>query len=815
VGTLIAERGESRRASGLGALPYPVQIALLAVVYYVAAKLSLRLSLIGENVTPLWPPTGIAVAALFVFGSRLWPGVAIGAFLVNLPISANAGWALLTAAGNTLAPVVAVSLLRLGGFRRQIDRWRDALAIVFLAGLEAMLLSAAIGAGTLVLSGDIASSKFVSAFSVWWTGDAMGVLVVAPFLFVLPELVRWDVPISRRIEWVVTLVVIALVAVAVTSSSVRMLSVIIPLLVWTAWRFELRGAAPAALIVAGIASWAAAHHWAPFAHGSLLARMASLQAFNASVAFSSLVFAALVSERSRAKDELQHAADELEARVHDRTRDLSRVNDQLADAQRIARLGSWEWDIPADGVYWSDEMFRIYGYEPQEFRVTFDRALERVVPEDRERIRTNVANAFESGQGREIPVSEFRIELPDGEQRTLHGRSRLEFGEDGTPLRMVGTVQDFTDQKRAQREHRIAETLQRSLLPERLPQIPGVLLAARYVPATEDMEVGGDWYDVVPLPNGNIGLAVGDVAGHGLRAATIMGQLRMALRAYALEETTPSAVVGGLHHLSHRLDDPEMATVIYAVYDPETSELRFASAGHLPPLVIDPQGRATYLDAEVGPPLGAVVYPDASVESRFELPAGSTLMLFTDGLVERRGASINEGLSALQERAGANGHDLEALCDELLSQMVGDQVSDDVAILALRPLSLAGADVVRLEVPADPHVLAHLRQTLRRWLREVGAGSSIVTDLLIATGEAWANAIQHAYGADQGTIEVQFRPVDDAVEVVTRDRGRWRPESLGEGGHGLDLMRGFADSVDIDTGPDGTVVTLRKKLGRS
>jgi len=447
--------------------------------------------------------------------------------------------------------------------------------------------------------------------------------------------------------------------------------------------------------------------------------------------------------------------------------------------------------------------------------VTFDRALERVLPEDRERIRANVAKAFESGRAQEIPVSEFTIELPDGELRTLHGRSRLHVDEDGTPLRMVGTVQDFTDQKRAQREHRIAETLQRSLLPERLPQIPGVLLAARYVPASEDMEVGGDWYDVVPLPNGNIGLAVGDVAGHGLRAATIMGQLRMALRAYALEETSPSAVVGGLHHLSHRLDDPEMATVIYAVYNPETSELRFASAGHLPPLVIDPEGRATYLDAEVDPPLGAVVYPDVSAENRFELQAGSTLLLFTDGLVERRGASINEGLGALRERAGANGHDLEALCDEVLSQMVGDEVSDDVAILALRPLSLAGADAVRLEVPADPHVLAHLRQTLRRWLREVGAGSSVVNDLLIATGEAWANAIQHAYGAGQGTIEVQFRPVDDAVEIVTRDRGTWRPESAGEGGHGIGLMRGFADSVDIDSGPDGTVITLRKRLGRS
>src|SRR5205823_9851175 len=125
-----------------------------------------------------------------------------------------------------------------------------------------------------------------------------------------------------------------------------------------------------------------------------------------------------------------------------------------------------------------------------------------------------------------------------------------------------------TDVGRAEREHRIALSLQRRLRPERLPRIPGVLLAARYVPATEDMEVGGDWYEVVPLPNGHIGLAVGDVAGHGLRAASIMGQLRMALRAYALEETSAARVVGRLHHLAHRLDDPEMATVIYGIYNP-------------------------------------------------------------------------------------------------------------------------------------------------------------------------------------------------------------------------------------------------------
>src|SRR5205085_3724161 len=150
---------------------------------------------------------------------------------------------------------------------------------------------------------------------------------------------------------------------------------------------------------------------------------------------------------------------------------------------------------------------------------------------------------------RAVPESEYDIVLPGGERRTLHGRSSVQV-HNRRVVRMLGTVQDVTGIRRAEREHRIAETLQRSLLPDRLPRIPGVLLSARYVPASEDMEVGGDWYDVVRLPNGQLGLAVGDVAGHGLRAASIMGQLRMALRAYAAEDTSPVRVMQRLHHLS-------------------------------------------------------------------------------------------------------------------------------------------------------------------------------------------------------------------------------------------------------------------------
>ena len=170
----------------------------LGAAYYLAAQLSLQLALVGENITPLWPPTGIALVGFLLRGRRLWPGVAIAAFAVNLTISATPLAAATTAAGNTLAPLAAAILLDRVGFRPQLDRLRDALAIVFLAALASMLISATIGATTLLASGVIEGSEFLGAWSVWWAGDAMGILVVAPFLLTITTIREHPVP--QRME---------------------------------------------------------------------------------------------------------------------------------------------------------------------------------------------------------------------------------------------------------------------------------------------------------------------------------------------------------------------------------------------------------------------------------------------------------------------------------------------------------------------------------------------------------------------------------------------------------------------------------------
>jgi len=239
--------------------------------------------------------------------------------------------------------------------------------------------------------------------------------------------------------------------------------------------------------------------------------------------------------------------------------------------------------------------------------------------------------------------------------------------------------------------------------------------------------------------------------------------------------------------------------------------VRFANAGHPPPLVVEGKEGASYLEGGLGPPLGAVGFPDRYLDVTYHLAAGSTLFLFTDGLVERRGATIRDGLDRLKALAAASDEDLEAMCDHVLLSMVESDVSDDVALLALRPVRLASEPLL-LRLPAEPYVLASLRQTLRRWLREIEASPQVANDILIACGEACANVIQHAYGAKEGLLEVDLVLLDGTVEVTVRDHGTWRPISGRDGGHGERLMQGLMDSVNVNSGSGGTIVQMKRRL---
>jgi PAS domain-containing protein len=419
-------------------------------------------------------------------------------------------------------------------------------------------------------------------------------------------------------------------------------------------------------------------------------------------------------------------------------------------------------------------MYRIHGHVSQEVPVTFETAVNQVDSEDAARIRSNVEAALRRADDHDLPNIEYRITRPDGAERVLLGKAKVCVGPNREPLRMVGTVQDVTEARKAEREHRIAETLQRGLLPDRLPEVPGMALAARYVPAGADMAVGGDWCDVVELPSGHIGLAIGDVAGHGPRAASTMGQLRMALRAYALEEPSPAEVVSRLDRLVSRLLVSEIVTLVYLVLNLDSGMVQYANAGHPPPLVVGPGGQTSFLEEGLGSPLGCDD-PGLPAAASFRLAPDSTLLLFTDGLVEKRGASIDEGLQRLETVASDSGHDIEAFCEQLLCSMLEDDTADDVALLVIRPVPLTGRPLLR--VPAEPRVLAPLRQTLRRWLRESDADPRVANDILLACGEVCTNVIQHAYGAKEGPLEISLDVRDGTAEVTIRDQGCWRPSS--------------------------------------
>ncbi len=232
----------------------------------------------------------------------------------------------------------------------------------------------------------------------------------------------------------------------------------------------------------------------------------------------------------------------------------------------------------------------------------------------------------------------------------------------------------------------IAGTLQRHLLPDRLPEVPGLAMAARYRPSERLAQVGGDWYDAIELPDGGIGLVIGDVVGHGVDAATLMGELRAALRAYAVAEpSSPAAVLTALNALVASTHRARMvATLLYMVVDADNAHARFASAGHLPPLLLDADGDTHFLEHRHDPPLGAeerIVFG----EWEGELERGSTLLLYTDGLVERRGEAIDVGLERLREALGAEPSDLERLCSRVLDCAIDERYAqDDVALLAVR-----------------------------------------------------------------------------------------------------------------------------------
>jgi anti-sigma regulatory factor (Ser/Thr protein kinase)/FixJ family two-component response regulator len=365
--------------------------------------------------------------------------------------------------------------------------------------------------------------------------------------------------------------------------------------------------------------------------------------------------------------------------------------------------------------------------------------------------------------------------------------------------------------RRFQQEHDTAVTLQRSLLPDRLPDVPGLALAARYLPGAAGTEVGGDWYDVIPLADGRVGIAMGDVVGRGIPAASLVGQLRNGLRAYAIEGHSPSAVLERLDRLVQSLNPGRMATLMYMVLESDGRNAVFANAGHLPPLVVEEERAPWLLEGPRGVPLGVLPYASFE-EAGARLEPGSTLVLYTDGLVEERGISIEIRLDDMLRVAAQPFEGPNELCDLLLRELLPEGPgADDVAVLAMNTAP-ASTDRLSLTLPAEPEALITARRALRNWLAEVGVDPEALYDITLATGEACTNAIEHAYAPGEATFDLEATRRDSDVLVTVRDYGAWREPRGQNRGRGLKLMETLMDDVNVRREATGTTVELRRAV---
>lgn len=434
-----------------------VEVVVVALAYVAGASIGLSLAVANENVTAIWPPTAIAVFALLHRGRHVWPGVAAGALIANLinglPLHLSAG----IAAGNTVAPLAAAWIVQRFDLRPALKRARDVLVLFVGGGAVPMLISATVGVGVLLAGGQLQTSGAFSAWWLWWIADAMGVVVFAPLLLTFASTPPSENPVLRRPLHALASIAIAIAVAGIvlrTGLTIRFL--VLPVALWIAMRFEQQGAALCTVVLSTIAIWKAAAPGAPSDVDLMMA-----QAMNATLAITLLSFAAVMTERHRAQEKLRRAAAELEERVRERTADLAASEDRLSRAQKLAKIGSFQWDARTDTNHWSDELFRIYGLTPENEAPGMEEYLSFIDPSARERVRDAVTAAIATGEplGHEYPVV-----LRDGTRKWVHAYVEVIRDDDGELLGLRGTCQDVTERQRAEDALRSSEEKLRVLL---------------------------------------------------------------------------------------------------------------------------------------------------------------------------------------------------------------------------------------------------------------------------------------------------------------------------------------------------------------
>ncbi len=841
-------------------VPYPrrrglilrqgVTIALVAAAYVVTGKLGLRLAAVHPSATPVWAPTGIALASVLLLGYRAWPITFAGAFYVNITTAGDLWTTLGIAAGNTSEALMGAYLInRYAHGRDAFDSPRTTLAFMLFGAGVAPAVSATAGVTSLALGGYASWHAYPAIWATWWLGDMAGAMIVAPLLILWSRPARLELSGREIGERALFLAMLAAVAWIVFGGIFPFSYLTVPLTVWAAFRLSLRETSTVVVLLAGIATVATVHGTGPFHTVGPNASLLYLVAFMGILALAALPVASIVSERARVSEALadrmqaEQAAHAAAERAAHRLARLYAVSEALSEAMTSGEVADV---IIAEGT-------RILGASAASvYRLSEDgAALESLrhhgypadVVEHWRRLPTSgtslAAEAARTGQPRYLPSRDAMLSqypgfrdtaLPQAGARAVapllvgprttgalvfvfDGPKEFNEEERGLIVALAHQCAQALERSRLyERERRVAEMLQGAFLPAGLPQVPGIRVHAAYVPATATPSVGGDWYDVFRLSDGQVALSVGDVVGHGVQAAAVMGQVRQSIRAAALDDAEPARVLARADRVLNLTYEFEaMATAIFARFDPIALTLEYATAGHPSPVVADADGSVRMLEGG-GLPLGYAgdrVFPSRTVQ----LAPSTLLVLYTDGITE-----LTRNPTAGRERllaAVAHAHEAgaEDPAHSILAQILGDgSAPDDIAIVSAAVDAAAVAEL-DLALPAQPSSLRLVRQAIRKLAAGLALSEDRSFTLSVAVGEAVNNVIEHAYGVAPGKVYVRARRDGASLRVEVEDRGQWRPaRPQGTGGRGLALIGGLAEHLELIAGSTGTIIRFTVPL---